>query len=281
MVQKTLIALLAATLALGLGAQAARANTGAARLATETSSNWAGYAVTRSSKRFTKVSGRWIAPPAVCAPGVETYAAFWIGLGGYAGLSNGIEQIGTEADCTPKTGPTYSMWYELYPAPSMPIQLEILPGDAITASVAVVGKTVTLKIANETRGTSFAKKVRMAAPDLSSAEWVAEAPTVCADSGKCAALPLTNFGTVAFTHASVTAAGHTGTIQDRAWSATSIALIEDATERATAPFLASAPVNRALPGALTKGGGGFAVSWLTALAPLLPAGQLALSAIRS
>ena len=49
---------------------------------TETSSNWAGYAVTHR-KPFTSVTGKWVQPTATCADLSSTYSAFWVGLGGF------------------------------------------------------------------------------------------------------------------------------------------------------------------------------------------------------
>ena len=45
----------------------------------------------------------------------------------------------------------YAAWYEIVPAPSIPIKLKILPGDRITAAVLVQGTQVTLQLTN-TRG---------------------------------------------------------------------------------------------------------------------------------
>ena len=47
----------------------------------------------------------------------------------------------------------------------------------------------------------------MTHPDVGSAEWVAEAPTGCDYLGNCSTLPLTNFGTVAFSHSSASVKG--------------------------------------------------------------------------
>ncbi len=65
-----------------------------------TSSNWAGYAIHHSHVTFNKVIGAWQQPKLSCTPGVGTYSAYWIGLGGYDVNSNALEQIGTEADCS-------------------------------------------------------------------------------------------------------------------------------------------------------------------------------------
>ena len=53
----------------------------------------------------------------------------------------------------------------------------------------------------------------MSNPDISSAEWIAEAPSTCSQGlSSCTPLPLADFGTVQFTSASATTTdGHTGT----------------------------------------------------------------------
>ena len=93
----------------------------------------------------------------------------------------------------------------------------------INASVAASGTSVTLTIADATNGASFTKTLTVAAPDTSSAEWIAESPSACGGfRGGCRPLPLANFGTVSFTGGSTTGSGHVGTIGDPAWSATAI-----------------------------------------------------------
>jgi len=204
--------------------------TAAVRSDTLVSSNWAGYSVTGSTLTplsFSSVSGIWKQPKATCAGGRATSSAFWIGLGGFSQSATGLEQIGTLADCTTAGRAQHAMWYELLPAASVPIPLKVFPGNVIAASVSDAGTTVTLRIRNLTRKTSFTKVVRMSSPDLSSAEWVAEAPSACDARGRCVVLPLTSFGTVPFAHASASANGHTGAIDDPAWSPTTIELVLD------------------------------------------------------
>ncbi|TML55701.1 MAG: hypothetical protein E6G21_00900 [Actinobacteria bacterium] len=104
----------------------------------------------------------------------------------------------------------------------------------------------------------------MARPDLESAEWVAEAPSGCDYSGNCSTLPLTNFGTVAFSHATATVQGHRGRISDPVWSATTIELHGDQND----PVHPSQAGANAIPGALGSDGGSFAVTWQ----PLPPVG---------
>jgi Peptidase A4 family len=247
------------------------------RNATATSTNWAGYAVTvppaiaspppattvpTTPTVFTSVSGRWVQPTVTCTKLKATYSAFWVGLGGFSPTSQALEQIGTAANCTVAGKAKYSMWYELVPAASVPIKFKVFPGNAIAASVTVNGTKVTLQIRNLSRRTNFTKTLNMAAPDLSSAEWIAEAPTGCNASG-CEQLPLANFRNLTFTNASATTSdGHVGTITDAAWSPTMIDL-EDFT---SGPAAAATTVSGAVPSALSTNGASFGVSWQRAIA---------------
>jgi Peptidase A4 family len=107
------------------------------------------------------------------------------------------------------------------------------------------------RIRNLTRGTTFTKRLTTTAPDVSAAEWVAEAPSACNGAGRCQVLPLTNFGTVSFSQAAAaTVDGQSGTISSPAWAATPIQLVTD-------PVVGSG----AAPGALAPDGSGFSVSW--------------------
>ena len=217
MIRARLAAVLAALLTASAGA-------GAASAATAVSSNWSGYAVTGAI--FSSVTGTWIQPTADCtsARGSVTASAFWVGLGGDSGSSNALEQAGTEADCSATGTASYSAWYELVPAASVKLPLAISPGDTISATVTVKGTQVTLQVADKTTGKAVTKTLSMASPDVSSAEWIAEAPSAVTNMGT-QVLPLTDFGTVAFSNAEATTkSGHTGTISDSAWTATRIAL---------------------------------------------------------
>jgi hypothetical protein len=238
---------------------------------TAVSSNWAGYAVTApaststTSATFSSVSARWVEPAASCTAGRRAFSAFWVGLGGFSETAQALEQIGTEADCTAAGKATHSLWYELVPAASVRIKYKVFTGNVIAASVRVKGTLVTLEIRNLTRRTKFAKTARMAAPDVTSAEWVAEAPSACTSSGRCQQLPLTNFGNMTFSKASVTTSdGHAGAISDAAWSPTTIELLESSDQ----PFAAQTTTG-ALPSALAPDGTSFAVAWQEAI-PLPP-----------
>ncbi|HEY6759588.1 MAG TPA: G1 family glutamic endopeptidase [Baekduia sp.] len=218
----TLAAVLATTGAAAVGAPAA----GAAMLSTK-SSNWAGYAARRTGVAFKRVSATWTVPKVDCTSPTNSYSANWVGLGGYAANSQALEQLGTESDCSGNGTATYSTWFEVVPAASSSAKLAIQPGDSVFASATVNGHLVTLTLANLTRGTKATKSVRAATVDLSSAEWIVEAPGVCLGESEasCRQSALANFGTTNFTSArATTTAGHAGSILDSAWNAIGISL---------------------------------------------------------
>lgn len=233
----------------------------AAGTETQVSTNWAGYAVTHR-RPFTSVTGRWVQPAATCTADI-TYSGFWIGLGGFAEGSRAVEQTGTLANCNGGEA-EYAAWYELYPMPPVYLRLAVRPGDRFSGTVGVQKTTVLIRLKNLTTGKSFAKKLRFARPDVSSAEWVAEAPSGCDFAGECFPLPLTNFGTVSFWRATASIKGHSGRIADPAWVATTIEL------RGDAASLSHAGAN-AIPGALGPDGGSFAVTWQQLGPPPAPA----------
>lgn len=171
-----------------------------------TSHNWSGYAV--SGQTFSDVTGSWTQPTATCTatnksghahPGGPGYAGFWVGLDG--NTSDTVEQVGTEADCSGGTAINYA-WYELYPAATVvlnPADYPVVAGDSLTGEVDATDGTITL--ADTTQDWTYQlSDVDFGSDARSSAEWIAEAPY----RGRI--LPLTNFGSVAFSNA--TADGH-------------------------------------------------------------------------
>jgi hypothetical protein len=201
----------------------------AAEMPAQASSNWAGWVVTaagsaaRVDRHFTNVAATWDQPSAVCTPGRTTFAAFWVGLGGYAVHSRSLEQIGTEADCSSRGQLFYYVWYELVPRPPVTVgSLKITPGDRIRASVHVSSGVVTLRLVDLTSGAHpFSIRRTIGSPDTTAAEWIAEAPANCVGNNRCKPLRLSDFGQVTFSSASATAIGaagtHTGPIDDPAW----------------------------------------------------------------
>ncbi len=186
----------------------------------QSSPNWAGWVslavprAARTARHFVNISGSWVQPSATCTPHRTTFAAFWVGLGGYSEHSKALEQIGTEADCSKLGVVFYYAWYELLPGPPITIHgIRVTPGDAITASVHVSSDHVTVRLADTTSGSpAFVKSsvMRRPSPDTSAAEWIAEAPSNCNGNNDCKPLRLTDFGQIGFTSASVTGIGSAG-----------------------------------------------------------------------
>jgi hypothetical protein len=269
------------------------------------SSNWAGYVVTlpgasapvattttpatttaatsgttttatpapAASSTFGNVAGTWVEPKANCtaakSSGIPTASAFWIGLGGNSNGSNSLEQTGTEADCGSNGQAHYFAWYELVPAAAVSLQFNVTPGDTISASVVVKGDKVTIDLRNLSQGTSYLKTLPMSDPDTTSAEWVAEAPSICFSQYRCREQSLTNFGTVTFKHASVQSGTLTGSITNSAWSASAIELQSGAAGGGFGRFQPEGSVSEALPDAPSHGGASFSITWhqLTMPAP--------------
>jgi hypothetical protein len=222
------------------------------------SSNWAGYAVHRSGVTFRRVVGTWTQPTASCTPGVRTYSSMWVGLGGFSVDSKALEQIGTEVDCNAQGKVVSSAWNELVPAPSRNVRMRVDPGDVMNASVIVDGQRVTLTLKDRTRDTTFTRTVHASPIDVTSADWIVEAPSQCEGTSFCQPLALANFGTASFDRARAeTVGGHTGSIADRRWVTTKISLASQGEHFINGPSGASGA--QALPSALTAGGSAFSV----------------------
>jgi hypothetical protein len=255
---------------------AALAGAGAARAAgrVEVSSNWSGYAITApdvTPLAFSDVTGTWVEPKAKCTLGRRSASAFWVGLGGYSDSATSLEQLGTAADCTgSSTTAVHYAWWEIIPAAAVRIPLKIFAGDTITAAVVVDGQKVTLFLKDVTRKTRYTKIVNTTQTlDVSSAEWIAEAPSECT-GGRCKVVPLTNFGTVTFSKAAAVANGHAGTITDlptSTWGVSPIELIAPGTALGGGIDDVLGPGVGAVPGGVSADGRSFPVSWQRGLTP--------------
>ncbi len=230
--------------------------------AASTSSNWAGYAASGASARFKRVSATWVVAPVSCTAGRRSYSALWIGLGGYHTNARALEQAGTDANCDSAGGAHYSAWYELVPDASVRLGMTVHAGDTISASVGVTGTRVRVVLANRTTGAKAVRTLTASAVDVTSAEWIVEAPSACWSQG-CTVLPLADFGTAGFTSARATSAtGHAGAIADPAWHATAIRL-SSASSRDLGPghFAGDEASATATPGPLAAGGDAFDVTF--------------------
>ena len=201
--------------------------------------NWSGYASVNST--FTDVRGSWIQPAASCS-GKSTYASFWIGLDG--DNSSTVEQLGTEADCS-KGKPAYYAWWEMFPNVSHTIgDFTVTPGTRYTAEVQYAGgPNFTLTLSGGGNTPFMDTESLGLEPSLSSAEWIAEAPSMCAKS--CRVLPLTNFGTVDFSGASANGSA----IDDSAWSFDPLTMVT------------SGGATKAAPSPLDPTGSAFSIAW--------------------
>jgi hypothetical protein len=214
---------------------------------------------------FTSVTATWRQPVAQCTasnPGAAV--AFWVGLGGVKPDSAGLEQVGTSSHCT-ATGATYGAWYEILPAQPVDLNLAVRPNDVITASVNVLdaGSSVLFQLKNRTLRKTVSTQVPLTgAPDLSSADWVVEAPTRCAGV-LCLPVPLQQFAPVSFSRIAALGNGSGGTLTRPDWSASSLQLVPSTVlipRSSEIPPVAAAA--GALPASLTPGGTSFRVYWL-------------------
>jgi hypothetical protein len=257
-----------AAVAAAVAAGTAAADTGEQQV----SSNWAGYAAIApagGALTFANVTGSWTVPKVKCSSSRTDAVAFWVGLGGYSGMSNALEQLGTAAECSGDSlKPTYYAWWEVVPAPSIRVSFKVNPGDRITAAVAVDGQKVILSMRNRTHGTRFSKVETLSQElDATSAEWIAEAPERCSSSLDCSAIPLTRFGGVTFTDIAATGNQHPGTLSDATWTATPIELIADDNGSLLSGGDPLGPGVGAVPGPISADGRSFVVSWQHGLQP--------------
>ena len=193
---------------------------------TSPSANWAGYAVHRSGESFTQVVGTWREPTRDLSPRArQTFSSYWVGLGGFSTTSRALEQTGTEVDCTSAGKVRAFAWFELVPAASVRVPLKVPPGDLIQGAVAVTGRQVHVSLQDLTRHTVFSRVLHARVLDVTSAEWIVEAPSACLGDGRCVTLPLADFGQATFNDSMVQpAGGRLGPISDADWRTTRIRL---------------------------------------------------------
>ncbi len=246
----------AVALAGALGCTVVPAATAApAQRAPEVSGNWSGYEVSaKDGGPFSDVSGSWVQPSTNCSTG-QGYGSFWVGLGGAQQQSQALEQVGTSADCGSDGSASDYAWYELVPSAPVQLNMPISPGDHMWGRVHVNGTAVTISLEDRTTGAAFNKTLTMSNPDVSTAEWIAEAPSSCDSTGNCQPLPLSDFGTVHFTNGSATSEGHTGKISDSAWTVQPLELNSEA-----AGFVSTGGTGGATPSSLAADGSSFSVT---------------------
>lgn len=231
------------------------------------STNWSGYIVHRDGLKFHGVSAVWRQPSAVCTAGQGVRSSStWVGLGGYSRTSSALEQIGTALDCTNSGRRVSSAWYESLPNAAKQIKMTVNPGDQIFSGVTASGQRVTVRLSDLTRKEVFTKTLRVRTTDVTSAEWIVEAPTWCGDVGTCGTLPLTNFGSFRISGARAeTRAGRWGRVASSLWRATRVILVPDPLQ-----YNLDERVGIATPSRLDATGASFAVDYSEASPSTLP-----------
>ena len=245
------------------------------------STNWGGYAdvvASSSANLFTAVSGQWTVPTIQEPAGASSaYSAFWVGLDGFN--SNTVEQTGIEAQISGSTT-TYYAWYEMYPAAETPV-FTVAPGDIISASVnydTSTGKFTLAISAKTSKGVSagsYSISLAGSGEARTSAEWIAEAPTIQYYNGTQQLSTLANFGSETFSSASATLAGTTGSISGLS-SLASVDSIEMLKQTS------NGYVPLAIPSGLTNSGSAFTVTYVPEPASLamLALGMAAIPLLR-
>ena len=230
------------------GAAALLAPAAQAATTPSTADSWSGYAdyagnVTYTP--FTLVKGKWVQPALNCVITPSAYAAFWVGFDGFATNSSTIEQVGTTGVCQAGTAIYYS-WWQMAPGGQMRnLSFTITPGDTISASVKFTGTRYVLALTDAAHPENDIS-TRQVCPkgstcQRSSAEWIAEAPTVGGGQTQ-----LADFTSWRLTGAQATA-GTLGTISG--FPNYEITM----TNAANKPLAA--------PGALNPAGNAFTVKW--------------------
>jgi Peptidase A4 family len=243
--------------------------------AAQFSSNWAGYVV--RSKRagahaFTSARGTWRMPSVSCNGADGSSAAFWVGIGGFGAASPSLQQLGGSADCNPDGTTSYRLWTEIVPEPARFLPLRVAPGDTISALVSMAGRKVTLTIQNVSRRTRYSTTVTVRhALDVSTAEWVAEAPALCRTASQCEVVPLSDFGTVSFSSISATAGKHSGPLRDPWWTVTPVVLV---TSAGASRYTAATNPSGAIPAAVSTSGKTFSVVFRTRVGGTVPSSPL-------
>ncbi|HEX7444001.1 MAG TPA: G1 family glutamic endopeptidase, partial [Acidimicrobiales bacterium] len=156
-----------------------------------TAPSWAGYIGIGS---YRAVSTTLVVPAATCAPGENSSASFWAGIGGLESAT--IEQTGVESAC--QAGhPAYWAWWEAYggsPSSGPLSEVRVHPADTVTATVFDRGGgTYAMTVTDATSRTMQSATATVAGAVDSSIECIAEDPR-----GTGGQVPYTDYGTVTF-----------------------------------------------------------------------------------
>jgi hypothetical protein len=216
---------------------AASAGPGSRDITSAASLNWAGYAVTKTHLRFSGVRATFFVPYLNCAksPG-SALSSDWVGLDGFTGRADSVEQGGIAANCLASGKATYFAWWELFPGAQQKTTLRVSAGDSVTASVTYSAKSQNygIMITDNTNGRHFSVQrkcphVEVAGKLLScardSAEIISEAP---ATGPRLRIARLADYGAVSFNAISIRDSREAkGGIVSPHWNATKIIQLRD------------------------------------------------------
>jgi hypothetical protein len=137
------------------------------------SGNWSGYAITGSG--FTHITGAFNVP-SVSATSGATYSSTWAGIDGFN--NSNLIQAGTEQDYYSGSA-HYNAWWEILPAAETRINsITVSPGDHMTIDIhQVSGSSWSITVTDTTNNQTF-NTTQTYTGQLTSAEWIEEAPTV-------------------------------------------------------------------------------------------------------
>ncbi len=197
--------------------------------------NWAGYAVSRRGIRFNVVQATFFVPYLTCSKALgQTLSSDWVGLDGFVGEPDSVEQGGIGADCSAARKATYYAWWETYPEPETRAALSVRPGDSVTAIVSYNSshKNFRITLVDNTGGGRFsvtrgcpAVKIdkRAVTCPRNSAEVISEAPATGTSAEKVVIAHLSDYDAVSFGGVAISdASGQRGTLVSGHWGTTKI-----------------------------------------------------------
>ena len=173
------------------------------------STDWSGYVTPEDKGKYTGTSTTFTVPASITCTSTDTASSFWAGLDGYGDST--VEQDGVEADCDDGSPSLYA-WAETYPAPEEEVvtaagtPAPVDPGDVFVSTVTEdTPSEYTVALDDETQGWTLDTELAMPSGytgEDQTSEVITEATTECNSSGgDCTIMPLTNFGSVAYSSA--------------------------------------------------------------------------------
>jgi Peptidase A4 family len=196
--------------------------------------NWAGYALSRRDLTFTAVRATFFVPYLNCAqsPG-PALSSEWVGLDGFVGRAETVEQGGIGANCSAAGKASYFGWYEMFPRPESRAPLAVSAGNSVTVSVSYDPATKDFRISIVDNTTGSRSTVLRACPRVkvsgrlvrclrNSAEVITEAPDIGSGSHLMIA-HLADYGAISFAGIAVTdGRGAHGSVLSTHWTTTKI-----------------------------------------------------------